>query len=58
MRLRVGIDAWDVPGPNPALPPENTVASQITKFILDGRFDTTEAEKQTRDAYNEKYGLE
>ncbi len=31
---------------------------EYTDFILKGRFDTTEAEKKTRDAYNKQYGLE
>jgi len=39
-------------------PPDPDFPSQYTDFILKGRFDTTEAEKQTRDAYNKKYGLD
>jgi ribonuclease Z len=50
-------DAWDVPGPGKPSPPDPSFASQYTQFILDGRFDTTEAEKQTRDAYNKEFGL-
>lgn len=30
----------------------------IPDFVLKGRFDTTEAEKKTRDADNKKYGLQ
>jgi hypothetical protein len=32
--------------------------SQYTDFTLKGRFDTSEAEKKTRDAFNKKYELQ
>jgi len=51
-------DAWDGPGPGRASPPDPDFPSQYTEFTLKGRFDTTEAEKKTRDAYNKKYGLD
>jgi ribonuclease Z len=58
-RMAVSPDnAWDVPGPGQPSAPDPDFPSQITDFILKGRFDTTEAEKETRDAYNKKYGLD
>jgi ribonuclease Z len=58
-RMAVSTDeAWDVPGPNRPPPPDNTVGSQYTDFVLEGLFDTKEAEKQTRDRFNKKYGLQ
>ncbi len=57
-RMAVSPDnAWDVPGPGRPGAPDPNFPSQSTDFILKGRFDTTEAEKQTRDAYNKKYEL-
>lgn len=47
-----------MPGPNPPSRPDNTVPSQYTEFILKGRYDTSEAEKQMRDAFNKEFGLE
>ena len=58
-RMAVSPDnAWDVPGPGRPSPPDPDFPSQYTEFTLNGRFDTTEAEKETRDAYNKKYGLD
>ena len=58
-RMAVSPDnAWDVPGPGQPGAPDPDFPSQYTDFILQGRFDTTEAEKETRDAYNKKYGLD
>ena len=39
-------------------PPDPDFPSQYTEFILKGRFDTTKAEKKTRDAFNKQYGLD
>ena len=58
-RMAVSPDnAWDVPGPGRPSPPDPNFPKQSTKFILDGRFDTTEAERETREAYNRKFGLD
>ncbi len=58
-RMAVSPDnAWDVPGPGRPSPPDPDFPKQSTKFILDGRFDTTEAERETREAYNKRFGLD
>jgi ribonuclease Z len=51
-------DAWDVPGPGQSSAPDPDFPSQYTEYILKGRFDATDAEKKTREVYNQKYGLE
>jgi ribonuclease Z len=51
-------DAWDVPGPNRPGPPDNKFPPQYSDFILGGRLDTGEAERQTREEYNKRFGLE
>jgi ribonuclease Z len=50
-------DAWDVPGPNPGLNPDNTVPPQLTDAMKAGVWDTTDAERATVEAFNKKYGL-
>ncbi len=37
-------DAWDVPGPGKPLAPDRSRKSEYTKFILDGRFDTSDVD--------------
>jgi hypothetical protein len=39
-------------------PPDKKHPPQHSDFVLRGRFDTTEAEKKTRDAYHENFGPE
>ncbi len=38
-------DAWDVPGPNKAPPPDLTRESEYTQFTLDGKFDTSDVDE-------------
>jgi len=57
-RMAVSTDeAWDVPGPNPGLNPDNKVPDQLTEAMKKGRWDTSDAEEKTRREFNKKYGL-
>ena len=51
-------DAWDVPGTGRPKPPDGKFPPQSSDFILEGRYDTTEAERATLEAYNKMFGLE
>ena len=37
-------DAWDVPGPGRAPPPDRSRKSEYSQFTLDGRYDTSDAD--------------
>jgi ribonuclease Z len=50
-------DAWDVPGPGKALPPDRSIKSEYTKFILDGKFDTSDVDATWLKPFMKKYGL-
>jgi ribonuclease Z len=50
-------DAWDVPGPNISPPPDRTRKSEYTKFILDGRYDTSDVDEKWLKAFMKEYGL-
>ncbi len=50
-------DAWDVPGPKPGLAPDRKVPPQLTDLMKAGVWDTSDAEKQTRERFGKKYGL-
>ena len=50
-------DAWDVPGPKPGLAPDRKVPPQLTDLMKAGVWDTSDAEKQTRERFSKKYGL-
>jgi ribonuclease Z len=58
-RMAVSTDeAWDVPGPNPGLNPDNKVPPQLTEAMKSGVWDTTDAERATVEAFKKKYGLD
>ncbi len=50
-------DAWDVPGPNRPLPPDRSRKSEYTKFVLDGRFDTSDVDGTWLKSFMKDYGL-
>ena len=50
-------DAWDVPGPNKPLAPDNSRKSEYTPFILKGRFDTSDVDRLWLKEFMKKYGL-
>jgi ribonuclease Z len=50
-------DAWDVPGPGKALPPDRTRKSEYTQFILDGKFDTSDVDGPWLKKFMKKHGL-
>ncbi len=55
-RMAVSPDnAWDVPGPGRPSRPDPNFPSQYTKEILQGRFDTSEAESLGTKNFQEKY---
>ena len=51
-------DAWDVPGTGRPGAPDPNFPSQYSDFVLDGRLDTSEAESQMREEFNERFGIE
>ncbi len=61
IRVRMAVstdDAWDVPGPGRPMPPDGKVGPQITDAIGKGRFDTSDAERKTVEAFKKKYGID
>jgi len=50
-------EAWDVPGPRRAPPPDRSRNSEYTKFITDGRYDTSDVDGPWLKDFMEKYGL-
>ena len=51
-------DAWSQAGPNKPQKPDHTVPGQLTKEMLDGRWDISDVSKEMVDEFNKKYGLE
>jgi len=50
-------EAWDVPGPGKAPPPDRSRKSEYTQFILQGRFDTSDVDGLWLKKFMKKYGL-
>ena len=50
-------DAWSVIGPNTPLPPDHTVPDQVSKWLLDHRWDVSEVTADMIKEFNEKYNL-
>ena len=50
-------DAWDVPGPNQAPPPDLTRESEYTQFTLDGKFDTSDVDESWLKDFMEENNL-
>jgi ribonuclease Z len=50
-------DAWDVPGPNRPPPPDRTRKGEYTKYILSGRFDTSDVDGVWLKRFMKEYGL-
>jgi len=49
--------AWDVPGPGKSPQPDRSRKSEYTKFILDGRYDTNDADGRWLKVFMEENGL-
>jgi len=57
-RMAVSPDeAWDVPGPNRPLAPDRSRKSEYTKFILDGKYDTSDADGPWLKKFMKENGL-
>ncbi len=50
-------DAWDVPGPRRAPPPDRSRKSEYTKFILDGKFDCSDVDSRWLKEFMKKNNL-
>ena len=50
-------DAWDVPGPNQAPPPDLTRESEYSQFTLDGKFDTSDVDEKWLTKFMEENNL-
>jgi len=50
-------DAWDVPGPGKAPPPDRSRKSEYTQFTLEGRFDTSDVDGTWLKEFMKKYEL-
>ena len=48
-------DAWDVPGPGKPSAPDPNFPSQYTKWILKGRYDTSNGESLFTRRFQKKY---
>ena len=50
-------DGWDVPGPNRAPAPDRSRKSEYTKYILDGKFDTSDVDAKWLKPFMKEQGL-
>ena len=50
-------EAWEVPGPGRPLPPDRSRKSEYTKYILEGRFDTSDVDGAWLKEFMQEYGL-
>ena len=50
-------DAWDVPGPGKASPPDRSRKSEYTQFTLEGRFDTSDVDGTWLKEFMKKHDL-
>ncbi len=50
-------EAWDVPGPGKAPPPDRSRKSEYTQFILQGRFDTSDVDGLWLKKFMKEHGL-
>jgi ribonuclease Z len=51
-------DAWDVPGPGRPPPPDRSRKPEYTKYILDGRYDCSDADGPWLKKFMKEHGLE
>jgi hypothetical protein len=50
-------EAWAVPGPGKAPPPDRTRKSEYTPWTLGHVYDTRDVEKETFDKFNKQFNL-